>query len=85
MYLKQSKCQAVLKCLTNGTDYPSTNNNDASDIVQPSWLGKLNAKPLVNEEIAAAKFNRNAALLEAFTECLAYKSTTIHSLEDNAC
>jgi hypothetical protein len=36
LYLKQSKHQAVLEYLTNSTNHPSINNNDASDIVQPS-------------------------------------------------
>ena len=83
LYLKQSKRQAVLECLTNSTDYPSTNNNNASDTVQPGQLGKFNTKPLINKEIAAAKFNKNTALLKAFTKYLVYKSTTIHSLKNN--
>ena len=85
LYLKQSKRQAVLKYLTDSTDYPFTNNNDASDIVQPNQSGKLNTKPLINEEIAAIKLNRNAVLLEAFAEHLVYKNTIIYFLKDNAC
>ena len=46
--------------------------------------GKLNAEPLVDEEIAAAKLDRNAALSEAFAERSARESTIIHSLGDNA-
>ena len=70
--------------MTNGTDYPSINNDNASNTVRPSRLGKLNTKPLVNKEIAAAKLNRNAALLEAFAKRSTYKSTIIYSLKDNA-
>jgi len=84
LYLKQSKRQIVLALLTNGTNYLSTNNNNASDIVRPSWLGKLNTKLLINEKIAAIRLNRNATLLKAFTKHLARKSTTIYSLGDNA-
>jgi hypothetical protein len=47
-------------------------------------LGKFNAKPLVNKEIAAARLNRNTTLSEAFAKRLARKSTTIYSLGDNA-
>ena len=83
LYLKQSKHQAVLKYLINGTDYPSTNNNNANDAVRPGQLGKFNTKPLINKKTAAAKLNRNATLLKAFTKYLAYKSTTIYSLKDN--
>ena len=70
--------------MTDGTDYPFTNNDNASDIVRPSRSGKLNTKLLIDEEIAAAKLNRNAALLEAFAKYLVYKSTIIYSLGDNA-
>ena len=85
LYFKQSKYQVVLECLTDGTDYPFINNDDASDAVRPSRLGKLNTKPLIDKEIAAVKLNRNAALLEAFVKYLVYKSTIIYSLGDNAC
>ena len=71
--------------MTDGTDYSFTNNNNASDIIWPGWLGKLNIKPLINKETAAAKFNKNTALLEAFAERLIYKNTTIYFLGDNAC
>ena len=84
LHFKQSKRQAVLKYLTDNTNHPFINNNDVSDAVQPGQLGKLNTKPLVDKEIAATKLNRNAALLEAFAEYLARKSTIIHSLRDNA-
>ena len=83
LHLKQSKCQTVLEHLTNGTNHPSTDNNDASNIVQPSWSGKLDIEPLINEEIAAAKLNRSATLLKAFTKHSVHKSITIYSLGDN--
>ena len=71
--------------MTNNTNHPFINNNDVSNVVQPGRLGKFNAEPLIDEKTAAIKLNRNAALLEAFAECLVYKSTTIYSLGDNAC
>ena len=85
LYLKQSKRRAVLKYLIDSTNHPFTNNDDASNVVQPSQSGKLNAEPLINKEIAAVKLNRNATLLEAFTKYLVYKSTIIYSLGDNVC
>ena len=85
LYLKQSKCQVVLELLTNHTDYPFTDKDDASDAVRPGQAGKLIADPLINEEIAAARLDRNATLLEAFAKRLARKSTAIYSLGDNAC
>ena len=84
LHLKQSKRQVVLELSTNGTDYPSTNKDDANDAVRPSLVGELIADILVNEETAAIRLNRNATLSEAFTERLARESTTIYSLGDNA-
>jgi len=45
--------------------------------VQPSQSGKLNAKPFVNKEIIAIKFNKNVALLEALVEDLICKGIII--------
>ena len=84
LYLKQSKHQVVLELLTNSTNYLPTNNDNTSNIVRPGQLGKLNTKPYINKETAAAILNRNAALLKAFAKRLAHKSTTIYSLGDNA-
>ena len=84
LHLNQSKRRAVLELSTNSTDHLSTNNDDTSDVVRPSQLGKFNTKLLINKETAAVRLNRNAALLEAFTKRLVYKSTTIYSLGDNA-
>ena len=52
--------------------------------MRPGRSGKLNTKLYINKEIVAVRLNRNAALLEAFTKRLVYKSTTIYSLGDNA-
>ena len=85
LYLKQSKCRAVSELLANSTNHPFTNKDDASNAVRLSQVGELITDTLINEEIAAARLNRNAALSEAFTKYLARKSTTIYSLGDNAC
>jgi len=69
--------------LTDSTNYFSTNNNNPSNIVRPSWLGKLNTKLLINKEIAAVRLNRNTTLLEAITKRLIHKSTTIYFLGNN--
>jgi len=52
--------------------------------VRLGQVGKLIANLLINKEIVAARLNRNATLLKTFTKRLAYKSTTIYSLGDNA-
>jgi len=85
LHLKQSKRQVVLELSTDNIDHPFTNKDDASNVVRPSWVGELIVDTLINEEIIAARLNRNTALSKAFVECLAHKSITIHSLGDNAC
>ena len=84
LYLKQSKRRAVLELSTNSTDHPSTDKDDANDVVRPSRVGELIADTLINKETAAVRLNRNTTLSEAFAERLARKSTTIYSLGDNA-
>ena len=84
LYLKQSKRRVVLEPSTYSTDYPSTNNDDASNIVRPSQLGKLNTKPLVNKKIVAIRLNRNATLLETLAEDLVREGTTIPLPRDRA-
>ena len=51
--------------------------------MRPSRAGKFIANILVNKETVTTKLDKNAALLEAFTERLTHKSTTIYSLGDN--
>ena len=34
----------------------------------PGWLGKLDAKPLINKKTTAVRLDRDAVLLEAFVE-----------------
>ncbi|XTI89213.1 hypothetical protein V2W45_1331573 [Cenococcum geophilum] len=75
---------AVLRPLANSTDYFTSNNDDASNIVRYSQAGKLNAKPFVNKETVAIRLNRNTALLEAFIERLVRKGTTIPLPRDKA-
>ena len=69
--------------MANGTNYFTSDNDDASNIVRYSRAGKLNTKPLINKEIVAIKLNKNTALLKAFAKYLVYKSTIIYSLGDN--
>ena len=47
-------------------------------------MGKLSAKPFINKETATIRLNRNTTLLEAFTERLVHKSTTIPLPGDRA-
>ena len=71
--------------MTDGINYPFINKDNASNVIRPSQVGEFIVNILVNEETAAARLNRNAALLEAFAKRLVYKNTTIYSLGDNAC
>ncbi|XTI88283.1 hypothetical protein V2W45_1330808 [Cenococcum geophilum] len=74
----------VLRPLANGTNYFTSDNNNTSDIVRHSQAGKLSTRPFINKEIAAIRLNRNTALLEAFTEHLIRKGTTIPLPRDRA-
>ena len=85
LHLKQEKCWAVLNPLANGTNYFTSNNNNASNAVQPSQLGKLNTEPLINKETTAARLDKNSALLEALTEESVHKGTTVLLHKDRAC
>ena len=40
-------------------------------------MGKFNTKLLINKKTTAAKFNKNATLLEAFVKDLVLKGTTV--------
>ena len=84
LHLKQEKRLAVLNPLANSTNYFTSNNNDASNIVRYSQAGKLSAKPFINKEIVAIRLNGNTTLLEAFIERLVYKGTTIPLPGDRA-
>ena len=84
LHLKQEKRWAVLNPLASSTDYFTSDNNNASDVVRHGRLGKLSAKPFVNKETAAIRLNRNTTLLEAFIERLIYKSTIVPLLRDRA-
>ena len=70
--------------MVDGTDYFTSNNNNANDVVRPGWLGKPNAKPLVNKETIAIRLDRNATLLETLTEDLVREGTTIFLPRDRA-
>jgi len=70
--------------LANSINHPSTNKDNANDVVRPSQVGKLSINLFINKDIIAIRLNRNIALLEAFAKHLVYKSTAIHSLRDNA-
>ena len=52
--------------------------------MRPSWLGKPDAKPLINEEITAIRLNRKATLLETLTEDLVREGTTVPLPKDRA-
>ncbi|XTI87278.1 hypothetical protein V2W45_1329977 [Cenococcum geophilum] len=83
LYLAEKRL-VVLRPLANGTNYFTSDNNDASNTVRHSQAGKFSAKPFVNKETAAIRLNRNTTLLEAFAERLIYKGTTIPLPGDRA-
>ena len=70
--------------MVNGTNYFTSDNNNANNIVRPSQSGKPNAKPLINKETIAIRLDRNAALLETLIEDLVRKGTTIPLPRDRA-
>ena len=69
--------------MANSTDN-FTSDNNANDTVRPSQLGKLDTKPLINEETIVARLNKNAVLLETLAEDLVYKGITIPLPGDKA-
>ena len=82
--LSRKNAKQFLNPSVNSTDYFTSDNNNANNVVRPSRSGKPNAELLINKEITAIRLDRNAALLETLTEDLVHEGTTIPLPRDRA-